>query len=449
MGRLSLSLRLVLIVAGAMMLLQLVAVAVQVTRDDGFATGSIQPAYAREIVALARLFDRMPPFRRALALELLSQSRYRIENLDAPVLQAQQGYFLGLTANAIEQRLAESGLGERVTVAYVPREEADDRAGPLVRLLGRQLQISVSLSDGSWLVIRPASEVTSYVFGSLLSVGAGLFGLLVVMLAVSAVLRETRPLAALSADAERFARTAEPRELPERGAPELRTLIAATNRMQRQIAALLRNRTVILAGLSHDLRTQITRLRLRLELLDPSEARSRAIADIEAVEALIAESLDFAALDAPSPAARTDVAALLRRMAGEHEGDDRFSLTASATAAAPIHAAIGEAALHRVLHNLVHNAIAYGGRADLSLAVEAEHIAIAVADRGPGVPEPERQRIFEPFYRLEHSRSRAHGGTGLGLAIVQQIVERHGGSIAIADRPGGGAVFTLTLPRAG
>jgi two-component system, OmpR family, osmolarity sensor histidine kinase EnvZ len=111
--------------------------------------------------------------------------------------------------------------------------------------------------------------------------------------------------------------------------------------------------------------------------------------------------------------------------------------------------AIGATPLRRVLDNLVGNALAYGGVADIALAVGAERVEISVADRGPGIPEAERQNIFEPFYRLETSRNRQSGGTGLGLAIVQQIVARHHGSVRVEDRKGGGAIFTVTLNRAG
>jgi signal transduction histidine kinase len=114
----------------------------------------------------------------------------------------------------------------------------------------------------------------------------------------------------------------------------------------------------------------------------------------------------------------------------------------------PVAVAIAETPLRRVVENLVDNAIAYGTSADVSLELGRGVAIIHIADRGPGIPSGERAEIFEPYYRLEPSRGRAGGGTGLGLAIVQQIVTRHGGSVAVTDRPGGGSVFTVTLPLA-
>jgi signal transduction histidine kinase len=446
MGRISLSLRLVLIVVGAMFLLQIVAIAVQVGRDDGFTLGGVRPAFAREVVGLARLFDRLQPRREALALELLNEGRFNLTLADTAPAPETGGPLLALTSNAIERRIAEEGLPRnRIEVSNVENASATDAPrGPLASLFGRHLRITIALKDGRYLIIDPSSEVDGYVYGSFLAIAAGVAGLVILVIAVFLVLRETRPLKALAGNVETFARTATPRDIPEKGAPELRSLIRATNQMQHQIAALLRNRALILAGMSHDLRTQVTKLRLRLELLDVSPARDRAVADIEAMQALIEETLEFAAAASGPDGGRADVAAILDRMLADRGPAGNFSWPGHA----PVTVAIGETALRRIIENLVQNAIAYGTRADLSLTVTGGKAEIAIADRGPGIPPGERQAVFEPFYRIESSRSRAHGGTGLGLAIVQQIVDRHGGSVTIADRDGGGAVFTVTLPLA-
>lgn len=446
MGRISLSLRLVLIVVGGMFLLQIVAIAVQVGRDDGFTLGGVRPAFAREVVSLARLFDRLAPRREALALELLNEGRFNLTLADTAPEPETGGPLLALTAAAIERRIAEEGLPRnRIEVSNVSNAAATDAArGPLASLFGRHLRITISLKDGRYLIIDPSSEVDGFVYGNLLAIAAGIAGLVILIIAVVLVLRETRPLSALAGNVDAFARTATPRDLPEKGAPELRTLIRATNQMQHQIAALLRNRALILAGMSHDLRTQVTKLRLRLELLDASPGRDRAIDDIEAMQALVEETLEFAAAASGPDGGRADVPAILDRMLADRAPAGNFSWSGHA----PVAVTMGETALRRVVENLVQNAIAYGGRADVSLAVAGGKAEIAIADRGPGIPPGERQAVFEPFYRLETSRSRSHGGTGLGLAIVQQIVDRHGGSVAISDRDGGGAVLTVTLPLA-
>jgi signal transduction histidine kinase len=446
MGRISLPLRLVLIVVGAMFLLQIVAIAVQIGRDDGFTLGGVRPAFAREVVSLARLFDRLPPRREALALELLNEGRFNLTLSDTAPAPETGGPLLALTANAIERRIAEEGLPRnRIEVSNVTNaDDTNAPRGPLVSLFGRHLRITIALKDGRFLIIDPSSEVDGFVYGNLLAIAAGVVGFVILLVAVFLVLRETRPLTALAGNVDAFARTATPRDLPEKGAPELRSLIRATNQMQHQIAALLRNRALILAGMSHDLRTQVTKLRLRLELLDASPARDRAVGDIETMQAMIEETLEFAAAASGPDGGRADVSAILDRMLADRSAAGNFSWAGHA----PVIVGIGETALRRIIENLVQNAIAYGTRADVSLTVDAAMARIAVADRGPGIPPGERQAVFEPFYRLETSRSRAHGGTGLGLAIVRQIVDRHGGSVTIGDRDGGGAVLTVMLPLA-
>ena len=440
MRRLSLSMRLVLIVAGAVFLLQIVAFAVQVTRDDGFTLGGVRPSFARQVAALTKLFDRLPPLRQRLALELLNNARFDVEIVDQRPKADSGGVLLGWSARVTAERIAAEGVApDRIEVSNIPAVRSE--GGPLARLVGRHLRITIALQNGQYLVINPASEVDSYVYGGILAALAALLGLLILAAAVVFVLRETRPLTALTMNMERFARTAIPNELEERGASDLRSLIGATNRMQHQIAALIRNRALILAGMSHDLRTQVTKLRLRLELMEPSPARDQAIADIETMQALVEQALEFAASTSNGEGGRADVAALLDRMLAEYP-------QMSWAGHGPLRVAIGEAALRRVLDNLVGNAIAYGLVADVSVSASGNEASIAIADRGPGVPVSERDLIFEPFYRLEGSRSRAHGGTGLGLAIARQIVDRHGGRIAVADRTGGGAVFTVTLPLA-
>jgi len=198
--------------------------------------------------------------------------------------------------------------------------------------------------------------------------------------------------------------------------------------------------------MSHDLRTQVTRLRLRLELLPEGEGRDKAIGDLEAMQELIEQSLEFAAM-APSPdGASTDLAALLDQVAAAHEASAPGLVAWAGAGALPV--AIAELPLRRVVDNLVDNAIAYGERAELTVERQGKVAVLRVADRGPGIPAEQRRQIFEPFHRLETSRNRLSGGSGLGLAIVDQIVSRHHGTVAVEDRPGGGAVFVVTLPLA-
>lgn len=441
----SLSVRLVLIVGGALFLLQMIALAVQVTRDDGLNLGGIRGAAAREVASLVELFERQAPLRQRLALELMNNERFRLAISDVAPPPEPGGPLLGWTAETIRQRIAAEGIApERIDVSYVPNNPLTETRGLLARVFGRHLRITVQLDDGRYLLLDPGNDVDAYAFSTLVAIAAGLIGILVLIGAVLAILRETRPLRTLAAGLDSFARSASPSEIREEGAPELRRLIRATNDMQLQIAALMRNRALILAGMSHDLRTQVTRLRLRLELLPEGNARDKAIGDLEAMQELIEQSLEFAAMAPSAEGASTDLSALLEQVAAAHEVSAPGLV--GWAGAAPLPVAIAELPLRRVVDNLVDNAIAYGMRADLSLERQGAMAVLRVADRGPGIPPDQRRHIFEPFHRLETSRNRLSGGSGLGLAIVDQTVTRHHGSVHVEDRPGGGAVFVVALP---
>ena len=235
--------------------------------------------------------------------------------------------------------------------------------------------------------------------------------------------------------------------LPERGAREVRALIAAFNRMQSRIAELVRGRAFMLAAMSHDLRTYLTRLRLRVEMVPDADLRERAARDVEDMNALLEDALVFARTSFGSirPEA-VDLVGIVR-----HECAERAAIGGAVRAELPPERVIvaGErAALARVVGNLIDNALKYGGEAEVSVSAGTGAVEIMVDDRGPGVPAAERQRIFEPFLRLDPSRNRERGGAGLGLAISRHLVQCHGGAIGVEDRPGGGARFRVSLPLA-
>jgi two-component system, OmpR family, osmolarity sensor histidine kinase EnvZ len=443
----SLSVRLILIVGGALFLLQMIALAVQVSRDDGFNLGGIRGAAARELVALVDLFERQAPLRQRLALELLNNDRFRLAISDVAPPPEPGGPLLSWTAETIRQRIAAEGIAaDRIDVSYVPNNPLAETRGLLARVFGRHLRLTVQLEDGRYLLIDPGNDVDAYAFSTLVAIAAALIGILVLVGAMLAILRETRPLRTLAAGLDAFARSASPVEIREAGAPELRRLIRATNDMQQQIAALMRNRALILAGMSHDLRTQVTRLRLRLELLPEGEARNKAIGDLEAMQELIEQSLEFAAMTPSPDGGSTDLTAVLDKVALAHEASAPGRVAWAG--GAPLQVGLAELPLRRVIDNLVDNAIAYGERAEVTVQRQADTAVLRVADRGPGIPPDQRKQIFEPFHRLETSRNRLSGGSGLGLAIVDQIVTRHHGAVHVEDRPGGGAVFVVTLPLA-
>jgi signal transduction histidine kinase len=225
-------------------------------------------------------------------------------------------------------------------------------------------------------------------------------------------------------------------------------VIHAVNAMQSRIAELIRSRTLVLGAISHDLRTYVTRLRLRLELLPDSEQRRKAAADLNGMQSLMDDALAFARASFGHGGDETvDLARIVRDEIETRIAQGRpVTLTG---AERPLWVRGSRAGLARVAANLIDNALTYGGSADVSLHVSGAVVELWVEDRGPGIAAAERGKVFEPFYRLDPSRNRDSGGAGLGLTIVRQIVESRHGTVTIEDRPGGGLSLRVGLPEAG
>jgi signal transduction histidine kinase len=263
------------------------------------------------------------------------------------------------------------------------------------------------------------------------------------------VRRLTRPVSDLAAAAERLGRDVNAPPLPENGPEEVATAARAFNTMATRIRRFVGDRTQMVAAISHDLKTPITRLKLRAELLDDDEQRRKILLDLEEMEAMIAATLAFARDDAAAePSVPVDLAALCRTVLDE-AADANPDLAETVDYAGPEHLTVRArpVALKRALANLVGNAISYGGAARLELAQAAPgQLRITIDDDGPGVPEEELDGVFQPFRRLETSRNRETGGTGLGLPIARNILRAHGGDVTLRNRGGSGLSAMVTLP---
>jgi two-component system osmolarity sensor histidine kinase EnvZ len=256
-----------------------------------------------------------------------------------------------------------------------------------------------------------------------------------------------RPLRALVGAAADVGRGRVPAPLDESGPQEIQTVSRAFNQMTRDLARLEDDRALILAGVSHDLRTPLARLRLGLEMADADpHLKSGMAADIDEMDRIIGQFLDFARAAGGEPAAPTDLAALAREVAQHYRGTGH--VLADDIADVP-QVAVRRLAVRRLMTNLVDNAFRYGEKDVLLRIAPAERaIAVEVLDRGPGIPADEVERLKQPFTRLETARS-GKGGSGLGLAIVERIARMHGGSFDLLPREGGGLVARVTLPVAG
>ncbi len=261
-----------------------------------------------------------------------------------------------------------------------------------------------------------------------------------------AVRRLTRPVRDLAAAAERLGRDVNAPALPERGPREVATAAAAFNTMAGNIRRFVADRTQMLAAIGHDLRTPITRLRLRAELIEDEALRGRTLRDLAEMERMIAATLAFARDDATQEqAVPLDLAALTRTVLDEAADGQEGAVTAYD---GPDHLVLPlrPIAAKRAIANLVGNALRYGGAARATLSRDARRAVLAVEDDGPGIPEESLDEVFRPFHRLEASRNSETGGTGLGLTIARSMARAHGGEVALRNRPGGGLRAELSLP---
>jgi len=202
----------------------------------------------------------------------------------------------------------------------------------------------------------------------------------------------------------------------------------------------------MIAAISHDLRTPITRLRLRAEFVDDPNQQQRMLADLGEMETMIRATLAFAKEEAdPEPRRSVDLVSLLESVCQDWP-EATLSTEDEPRRLAYLCQPVG---VRRGLTNLVANAVKYGDRARVTLARTAGDIVIAIDDDGPGIPEDEMENVFRPFYRVDHSRSRDTGGTGLGLSVARAVFRAHGGDVTLANRPEGGLRATVTLPRQG
>jgi signal transduction histidine kinase len=255
----------------------------------------------------------------------------------------------------------------------------------------------------------------------------------------------TRPLHRLADAAEALGRDINRPPLAESGPVEVRRAAKAFNSMQERLGRYIRNRTGILTAMSHDLKTPITRLRLRAELLEQTELREKFVRDLSEMEQMVHSTLGFMrGLDDREPLRPIDVRALVEALQADAEELGH----AVRVVGTPLSPYSGKPeGLKRALQNLLDNAVRYGREAEVVIEDQADVLNIIVRDRGPGIPEAELERVFEPFYRLEGSRNPGTGGTGLGLSIARNIAQSMGGDATVRNREGGGLEARLSLPR--
>ena len=309
----------------------------------------------------------------------------------------------------------------------------------------RRYDVKVRFPDGGTVLYRVTRMPGGAPLPRNLFLNLALLVLILVVVLYLTARSITRPLSDLARAADSIGRDSARPKLEERGARELRDAARAFNTMQDRLHRYLDSRSRVLAAMSHDLKTPLTRLRLQVEALDNPHMEERIGHELDEMEAMVHEALSlFRGLDEGAPATAVDINALLAKIRSEF-ADMRQQVSVSGQALQPF---VGKPhALKRCLTNLIVNAIKFGARAEV-LIEDGTQLVIRVRDNGPGIPEAELERVFEPFYRLEYSRNRDTGGSGLGLSIARDVVQAHGGSLVLANLPVRGLEAVVTLPRA-
>lgn len=411
---------------------------------ESLATSSQDRGLAERIVSIKRAIASLPqaPERDRVAHDLSSAS--------LAVHWSKVSLILGTApmterTHAMETRLKELApelVAEAFRVGF-----ADDGAlgAGEADAYKHMMLVSVRLDDGSWVNFSSSALRASQHLDWGLTAIMTCFAVAIVVVALLLLRWATRPLRDLALAAERFSLDQTPQPLPETGPIEVRRAARAFNTMRERIRSLVTERMQALAAVSHDLRTPITRLRLRSEFLDDDATRTLIDADLVEMEAMIDATLEYlGGGNSVQPVRLLDLVSIMRTLVDEHQ-DLKRDVTLKTCQTATI---VGQpAALKRAFSNLIDNAVKYGGRARISVDQTEDRVVVTIEDDGPGIPDRDLARAFLPFVRLEASRSPVTGGSGLGLTIALNIISAHDGAIDIVNRAAGGLSVATTLRR--
>jgi signal transduction histidine kinase len=387
--------------------------------------GTLESDLATSIAVI----DRLPANERAEWLDRLSRGNYRL--------------VLGPGLPGVPDM---SGRGAEIAKRI---EEAAGNRFPLrVEAIpgdGKRLQGHVTLSDGSVLTIdvtprgvMPLAEWLPYVFAAQM--------VLLILCTWFAVRQAVRPLSELAAAADALDPNKKDSPMSEEGPSEVANAARAFNAMRDRIAHYLEERVQILAAISHDLQTPITRMRLRADMAEDTPEKDKLVSDLHEIERLVQDGIIFArsAHGNGEKTSRIDLASFIDSIAYDYQDTGkavRVTGIVQGTAVTKPHA------LRRILTNFIDNSLKFAGAAEITVERKGEgNTIITVSDRGPGIPDDKLEAAMQPFYRLETSRSRDTGGTGLGLAISQQLAVSVGGAVRLYNRPGGGLAAEISVP---
>ncbi|CAI8874398.1 sensor histidine kinase [Methylocaldum szegediense] len=436
----SLTVRLFLLLLAGVLLAVFVTLGLALRERSHIVHSFREQGAADRIADILHLLSVLPPEQRLAAVHALPSGQWSIRAAGeaAEPVQSQPSFTAALSEAAGPTVLVETAW--RTVDSDCP--DGGEADCPPSRTLGAR----VRFADGQRVVIEarrempPPRQPGAVGFIVNLSILAGLLAILA-WFAVRLVLQ---PLRRLVQAAESFGLDPDHPAVDESGPIEVRQAARTFNRMRERLRSHIEERTRILAAITHDLKTPLTRLRLRLEQCRDEPLRARLVEDVAAMQALVDEGLDLArSLDSGPPPQIVDLSALLQSLCDDTVdagGEVRFDGPDGAlTLGRP-------EALRRSFANLIDNAVKYGGKADISLKRSGGNWLIRITDSGPGIPEEYLEKVMQPFFRLETSRSRETGGTGLGLSIAANLLAAQGGTLSLHNRPQGGLEARVRLP---
>jgi len=314
-----------------------------------------------------------------------------------------------------------------------------DRSRPLAPYM-----LAVQLNDGSWLVFSVMKRTWGMPWANRWMIWLCFLAASITIVTAFAARQFSGPIERLAAAVRQFGLNPRAPPIAEAGPKELRQVIETFNAMQAQIQKFVAYRTMMLAAISHDLRTPLTRMRLRGEFIDDQEQQARLLRDVDEMQNMVDEALAFFRDDASVEETTSfDLPHVLLTVANDYADQD-----VDIGYAGPAHAVYRGRpfTLKRAFTNLIDNAVKYGKTPEIELSCEEMALVVAIRDRGPGIPAEALDNVFRPYYRVDGSRNRTSGGVGLGLTVAQAIVQGHGGEIILQNRPEGGLEARIVLP---
>ena len=414
------------------------------------------------VVEITHLIENSEPQNRLIVLNSLNQLGFRIGWGAQPLVEKNNKDDYPILLSILKEKLPQQECRIKYRAQKIKKEELSPKSFSLesnkIENISNLLDdgtgmsltrptsyaISIALTDRSWLnfAITESKQESFFREKLFLPLLAGNF--IIVLVSLIAVKNAIRPLNILSQAAERIGRDISSPPLVISGTSEVRNAALAFNKMQERLKRFLDDRSQMIAAISHDLRTPITRLRLRAEFVEDEEKKIKILSDLDEMETMISSTISFAKEQLlVEPRQTIDLVPILQELC------DQFSIGYQGPKVQIMN--LGPVSMKRVFSNLMENAQKYGQGGCLYLETNNTNLSIIIEDNGKGIPEDELEKVFNAFYRLDRSRNRETGGTGLGLTVARSIVHAHGGTLTLSnyrmskDRKGLRA--TITLPR--